>query len=110
MAKKKGHGRGRSYRSREQAHSASSGNSKSDSTRVKASDLTYDPKKWEAHKYIILNYFETDMCSALLDGKLEPPEIHPQLATSLLLDHSRGGQQPALASSVASSSSSTSDG
>ena len=47
----------------------------------------YDPRRWEAHKYIILNYFETDMCSALLDGKLEPPEIHPQLATSLLLDH-----------------------
>ena len=94
MAKKKGRGRGRQRRSREQAHSASSGHSKPDSTRVKATDLTYDPKKWEAHKYIILNHFESDMCSALLDGKLEPPQIHPQLAASLLLDHSRGGQQP----------------
>ena len=99
MAKKRGRRRGANRsRSHGQAHRAStssSSNSKgSSATRTKATDLKYNPKHWEAHKYIITNHFGDSMCGAVLNGELQPPEIEPGLATALLTDMSRGGTPP----------------
>ena len=99
MAKKRGRRRGaRGNRSQEQAHrvSASSSNKTkgSSATRTKATDLKYNPKHWEAHKYIITNHFGDSMCGAVLNGDLQAPEIDPGLATALLTDMSRGGTPP----------------
>ena len=99
MAKKRGRRRGaRGNRSQEQAHrvSASSSNKTkgSSATRTKATDLKYNPKHWEAHKYIITNHFGDSMCGTVLNGDLQAPEIDPGLATALLTDMSRGGTPP----------------
>ena len=99
MAKKRGRRRGaRGNRSQEQAHRASASSSTktkgSSATRTKATDLKYDPKHWEAHKYIITNHFGDSMCGAVLNGDLQAPEIDPGLATALLTDMSRGGTPP----------------
>ena len=99
MAKKRGRRRGaRGNRSQEQAHRASASSSTktkgSSATRTKATDLKYNPKHWEAHKYIITNHFGDSMCGAVLNGDLQAPEIDPGLATALLTDMSRGGTPP----------------
>ena len=99
MAKKRGRRRGaRGNRSQEQAHRASASSSNktkgSSATRTKATDLKYNPKHWEAHKYIITNHFGDSMCGAVLNGDLQAPEIDPGLATALLTDMSRGGTPP----------------
>ena len=99
MAKKRGRRRGATgNRRHERAHRASassSTNNKGNSAmRTKATDLKYNPKHWEAHKYIITNHFGDSMCGAVLNGDLQPPEIDPGLATALLTDMSRGGTPP----------------
>ena len=99
MAKKRGRRRGANRnRSHERAHRASapsaSNNKGSSATRTKATDLKYNPKHWEAHKYIITNHFGDSMCGAVLNGDLQEPEIDPELATALLTDMSRGGTPP----------------
>jgi hypothetical protein len=99
MAKKRGRRRGaRGNRSQEQAHRASASSSNktkgSSATRTKATDLKYNPKHWEAHKYIITNHFGDSMCGTVLNGDLQAPEIDPGLATALLTDMSRGGTPP----------------
>ena len=99
MAKKRGRRRGANRnRSHERAHRASAPsatNTKgSSATRTKATDLKYNPKHWEAHKYIITNHFGDSMCGAVLSGDIEAPEIDPELATALLTDMSRGGTPP----------------
>lgn len=101
MAKKRGRRRGaaRGGRSQESAYKADSNSNsnksaKSSSQRTKATDLQYDPKKWEAHKYIILSYFEDGMCAAVLNSKIEEPEIQPELAIALIADMSRDGTPP----------------
>ena len=89
MAKKR---RGRRTRAatggqqEERAHRASTNknNTKGGSaSRTKATDLKYNPKLWEAHKYIIINYFNDSLCGAVLSGEITEPEIEPQLAIAL---------------------------
>ena len=100
MAKKR---RGRHTRAatggqqEERAHRASTNknNTKGGSaSRTKATDLKYNPKLWEAHKYIIINYFNDSLCGAVLSGEITEPEIEPKLAIALLTDMSRGGTPP----------------
>ena len=81
----------------ERAHRASTNknNTKGGSaSRTKATDLKYNPKLWEAHKYIIINYFNDSLCGAVLSGEITEPEIEPKLAIALLTDMSRGGTPP----------------
>ena len=81
----------------ERAHRASStkNNKKgSSASRTKATDLKYNSKLWEAHKYIITNHFNDTLCGAVLSGEIAEPEIEPKLAIALLTDMSRGGVPP----------------
>ena len=101
MAKKRGRRRGNAKgdRTHERAHRADSNSNstksaKSSSQRTKATDLKYDPKKWEAQKFIILNHFEDGMCAAVLNGDITKPEIDPDLAIALIADMSRDGTPP----------------
>ena len=101
MAKKRGRRRGGANgdRTQERAHRADSNSNstksaKSSSQRTKATDLKYDPKKWEAQKFIILNHFEDGMCAAVLNGDIAKPEIDPDLAIALIADMSRDGTPP----------------
>ena len=101
MAKKRGRrsGNAKGDRTQERAHRADSNSNstksaKSSSQRTKATDLKYDPKKWEAQKFIILNHFEDGMCAAVLNGDIAKPEIDPDLAIALIADMSRDGTPP----------------
>ena len=101
MAKKRGRrsGGAKGDRTQERAHRADSNSNstksaKSSSQRTKATDLKYDPKKWEAQKFIILNHFEDGMCAAVLNGDIAKPEIDPDLAIALIADMSRDGTPP----------------
>ena len=100
MAKKQGRRRSATGgRRKERAHRASNSNNNNNNkggsaSRTKATDLKYNPKLWEAHKYIIINFFNDSLCGAVLTGKIAEPEIKPELAIALLTDMSRGGTPP----------------
>ena len=99
MAKKRGR-RTRAAtggRQEERAHRASTTKittKGSSASRTKATDLKYNPKLWEAHKHIIINFFNDSLCGAVLSGEITEPEIEPELAIALLTDMSRGGTPP----------------
>ena len=99
MAKKKGGRKGRAARrdnSSEYANSASQKpKSAKSSDRTKAEDLSYDPNRWEAHKYIILAHFSATMARSALEGTIECPAINPGLASQLLTDVSRSSSSKA---------------